>query len=309
MNEIRIADKISKTQFSLFMRQLHALALVQHGGSSENMNCSTMADILSLEPGRENTTEKMVRDSLGKLIEMGFPVQMEQGASRVCLERELTPEEMLEVLPYYLNVVTDTVGIRDCFKNYVENHGSRSLWIIARVYFAALEKKQVLLSYRSKKKSEPEEYTLNPYRWIYRDNAVYLVARNIARTGDNVSLFRLNRIRDLAVLDRDFDDEIPSSDELLKYSVGAFISSSRHNVRLLLKAEDRENIEEDFGHLDIKFGSQDGEGNIRAEFTACDLINVCKAVFSYSGSVRITGDSAAVSEMKRLLDENSVYYK
>lgn len=308
MKDINIADKVSKTQFSLFMRQLHILALVQHSSTSENMNCSTMSGLLSMEPGKDDVTEKMIRDSVTKLIEMGFPVQMEKGAPRVSLERELTDSEMLEILPYYLNIVSDTMGLRDCFKSYVGNHGSRSLWIIARIYFAACEKKQIKLWYRSKKKSGPEEYTLNPYRWIYRDNAVYLIARNVGRDGENISLFRLNRIRDLGVTESIFNDDIPSADELMQYSIGAFISSRLYKVKLRFRQEERDNIEEDFGHLDIKFSGADRDGCIDASFTACDLINLCESVFSYSGKVKIVEPREAVEQMKEMLKENLQVY-
>ncbi len=303
MKDVKITDKVSKTQFSLFMRQLHILALVQHSSLSENMNCSTMSGFLSSEPGKNDVTEKMIRDSVTKLIEMGFPVQMEKGAPRVALERELTTPEMLEILPYYLNIVSDTMGLRDCFKSYVENHGSRSLWIIARIYFAACEKKQVKLLYRSKNKIGPEEYTLNPYRWIYRDNAVYLIARNVGRDIENISLFRLNRIRDLRVTDSIFNDDIPPADELMQYSIGAFVSSRLYDIRLRFRPEEKESIEEDFGHLDVRY-SDDKDGCIIGSFSACDLINLCKAVFSYSGRVKILEPREAVQQMKEMLTEN-----
>lgn len=303
MNDIKIADKVSKTQFSLFMRQLHILALVQHSSSSENMNCTTMSGLLSREPGKDDVTEKMIRDSVAKLIEMGFPVQMEKGAPRVGLERELTDSEMLEILPYYLNVVSDTMGIRDCFKSYVGSHGSRSLWIIARIYFAACEKRQIKLTYRSKNKSGAEEYTLNPYRWIYRDNAVYLIARNVGRDGENISLFRLNRIRNLRVTEISFDDDIPPADELMRYSIGAFVSTTLYNVKLRFSPEEKESVEEDFGHLDVRY-SNDKDGYVIGTFKVCDLINLCKAVFSYSGKVKILEPREAVDQMRKLLENN-----
>lgn len=314
MNDIRIADKVSRTQFSLFMRQLHILALVQHGGSSEKLNCTTMADLLSYEPGKENLSPKMIRDSVPRLAEMGFPVQTEQGSPRIWLERELAPHEMLEVLPYYLNIVTDTVGIRDCFKSYVDTHKSRSLWIIARIYFASLEKKQIELMYRSKYKTEAKKYTLKPYRWIYRDNAVYLVARNISsnelgikKTDNEISLFRLNRISDLKVTEKTFEDEIPSTEELLRHSIGAFIGSEYHDVRLNFRPEEKENIEEDFGQLELEFSDTGSDGLMHVFFTVCDLVNLCKTVFGYCGRVKITGDAAAVSQMKEMLGGNSIY--
>ena len=307
MNDTRISEKVSKTSFSLFMRQLHILALVQHGTSGENMNCNTMVDMLMLEPGNENITPKMIRDSVPKLVEMGFPVKMEQGSPRLWLERELAPGEMLEVLPYYLNIVTDTVGIRDCFKSYVDTHGSRALWIIARIYFASLHKKRIELDYRSKNRVEPEVYHLNPYRWIYRDNAVYLVARNIMKSGDNISLFRLNRIKDLRVTGTGFDDEIPASADILRHSMGAFIGGDSYNVKLMFRAGEQENIEEDFGHLELEFGEAGEDGFMCVSFTVCDLVNLCKTVFAYAGSVKILEPREAVEAMKGLIAKNSIY--
>ncbi len=306
MNQGKIEKKVSGTEFSIFMRQLHILALVQHSTASEYMNYRSMADLLDLVPWDENIDSKKIGRCVEKLKEMGFPVHTGKGEQRVMLDRELGADEMLEILPYYLNVVTDTVGIRDCFKSYVENHGSRSLWIMARIYFASLEKKRIKLSYRSVNNNVPDTYILNPYRWIYRDNAVYLIAKNISR-GDNVSLFRLNRIRDVDITDDRFEDDIPSAYELLKHSMGSFINNRYYNVKLMFRFEDKERIEEDFGHLELMFADSHSDGYGEVTFTVCDLINVCKAVFSYCGRVEIIDPPEAVSEMKRMIEGNNIY--
>jgi len=306
MNDIKIVEKVSKTQFSIFMRQLHILALVQHSVESEKLNYRSIADLLSSISWDSDADDGKIKRSVNNLKSMGFPIHTAQGEDRIFLERELSDDEMLEILPYYLNVVSDTVGIRDCFKNYVANQKSRSLWIIARIYFASLHKKQIRLAYYSVNKGREEVYTLNPYRWVYRDNAVYLIARNILK-GDDISLYRLNRIKDLTVTDIGFDDEIPAADELMKHSMGAFINSRNFNVRLAFKTEYRERIEEEFGHLEIRYTEADEDGFMYADFTVCDIINVCKAVFGYCGKVKIIGDSDAVGEMKRMIEGNSVY--
>lgn len=305
MNEIKLEEKISSTGFSIFMRQLHVLALMQHSTSFENMNYRTMADLLSLVPWDEAVNEKMIARSVGKLKDMGFPVHTARGETRVVLERELADAEMLEILPYYLNLVSDTMGIRDCFKSYVQNHGSRSLWLIGRIYFASLQKRKTELTYRSLRNSEPEKYILNPYRWIYRDNAVYLIAK---KQGGDISLFRLNRIRDAVIRDEMFDDEIPASDELMKYSMGAFISDKRYNIKIRFKADLKERIEEDFGHLELTFDDGRNDGFVYAAFTACDLVTVCQTVFGYCGDVRIIEPEEAVDEMKRMLLKNMEVY-
>ena len=90
MNEIKLEQKVSNTEFSIFMRQLHVLALMQHSTASENMNYRTMADLLSLVPWDEDINEKKIARCVDKLKEMGFPVHTAQGETRVVLERELT---------------------------------------------------------------------------------------------------------------------------------------------------------------------------------------------------------------------------
>jgi predicted DNA-binding transcriptional regulator YafY len=305
LDDIKLEQKVSNTEFSIFMRQLHVLALMQHSTASENMNYRTMADLLSLVPWDEDVNEKKIARAVDKLKEMGFPVHTAKGETRVVLEKELSDNEMLEVLPYYLNLVSDTVGIRDCFKSYVQNHGSRSLWIIGRIYFASLQKKRIELTYRSLKSREPETYILNPYRWVYRDNAVYLIARN---TKKDISLFRLNRIRNVVIKDEIFDDIIPTAEDLLRFSMGAYISDICYNVVIRFKPEMKERIEEDFGHLDPIFIESEKSDYLDAGFTVCDLRTVCQAVFGYCGKVKIVAPVEAVEEMKRMLNSNIGVY-
>lgn len=305
MNELDIKQRVSNTEFIIFMRQLHVLALLQHSTAAENMNYRTMADLLDLVPWDEDVNEKKIARCVDKLREMGFPVHTAKGESRVVLERTLTEDEMLEVLPYYLNLVSDTIGINDCFKSYVQNHGSRSLWIIGRIYFASLQKKKIELTYRSIKNTRPEKYVLNPYMWVYRDNAVYLIAKDSIR---DVSLFRLNRIRDVVIIDEYFEDIIPAADELLRYSMGAYISDDCYDVKIRFSADLKERVEESFGHLDPLFIETLDSGCLEAVFTVCDLGNVCQAVFGYGGGVKIVEPKEAVDEMKRMLNENMAVY-
>jgi predicted DNA-binding transcriptional regulator YafY len=305
VKDIRLEQKVSNTEFGIFMRQLHVLALLQHSTSSENMNYRTMSDLLDLVPWERDVDNRKIARSVEKLKDMGFPVHTAKGETRVVLERELTENEMLEVLPYYLNLVSDTMGIRDCFKSYVQNHGSRSLWIIGSIYFASLQKKKIELTYRSLKKNEPEKYIINPYRWVYRDNAVYLIARNIKR---DISLFRLNRIRDAVIRDEVFDDIIPTADDILRYSMGAYISDTFYDVVIRFNPEMKERVEEVFGHLDPIFVESSGSEHLEAAFTVCDLGTVCQAVFGYCGKIKIVSPAEAVDEMKRMLMGNIEEY-
>ena len=301
----KLEQRVSNSEFSIFMRQLHVLALIQHSTSPENMNFRTLADLLDLESNEEPVNEKKIARSVEKLKEMGFPLHTAQGEARIVLDRMLSDEEMLDVLPYYLNLVSDRAGIRDCFKSYVKNHGSRSLWIIGRIYFASLQRKKIELTYRSLKKSEPEKYTLNPYRWIYRDNSVYLIARSVS---GGISLFRLNRIMDVVIKDETFNDIIPTADQLLRFSMGAYISDNYYDVVIRFMPDMKERIDEDFGHLDPLFVESVNADYLEAAFTVCDLGTVCQAVFGYCGDVKIIAPAEAVDEMAKMLKGNLAVY-
>lgn len=298
MDKKILKEPALKSNFDMFMRSLHVLALVQHSGENEKMNYRSMAGLLSLVPWDVQVDEKTVRRCVMNLKKMGFPLATSQGSDRVTIERELSDKEIMEALLYYVSIVSDTIGIRDCFINHIQNHKGRSLWLIARIYFACLEKRRVRLQYIPQRSHELEEYVVNPYRWIFRDNAVYLMAK---KTGRDLALFRLDRIRGVEICDETFDDEVPSSEELLRYSLGAYISGRRYEILLRFRSFERERIEEDFGRLDLEFSECGMEGFTEARFTVCDLLSVCRVVFSYGGSAVIVSPKEAVSEMRRLL--------
>ncbi|HON17203.1 MAG TPA: WYL domain-containing protein [Spirochaetota bacterium] len=292
---------IGRQNFNVFMRQLHIIALIQHTTSFENINCSKIADFFESENFSDFLTERQVYHAVEKLKRIGFPVNTNKGSNRIYLTRQLSYEEMLNMLPFYLQLVTDAAGLKDYFKRYINTHGNKSLWLLGRIYFASCEKRRIKIWYRSREKEEATSYTINPYRWLYRDNAIYLMAKNLIR--DNISLFKLDRIKDLELTEDFFEEEIPSTDELLSKSVGAFIGHSFHKVELSFAETYEELIFEHFGHMNPDFESLQN-GFMKASFEASDIINVCKIVFGFEGKVKITGDAVVVEEMKNLLRKN-----
>ncbi|HOQ13041.1 MAG TPA: WYL domain-containing protein [Spirochaetota bacterium] len=298
-------SRISKQNFNIFIHQLHIIALIQHSTLSENINCRKIADFFGSENFSDFLTERQVLHAVNRLKEMGFPVKTLKGSNRICLERELTDEEMLLILPFYLQLVTDTIGLKDYFKKYIETHRNKSIWLLGRIYFASHERRKIKIKYKSNEKEEPEDYIINPYGWVYRNDAIYLVAKNLKR--NNISLFKLDRIKDMEVMNDLFHEEIPSMAELFSKSVGAFIGESSHKVELTFSATDKELIFEHFGHIKPEFTSLNN-GCMQACFEASDIINVCKIVFGFEGRVKITGNSIVVEEIKKLLRQNLENY-
>ena len=288
--------KATETKFIIFRRSLHVLSLIQHY-DKESWNATTLSNLLAKIPGEEDMSEKKISKCVDTLCEMGFPIGGGQGERQLYLEKELSSGEMIDVLLYYMNASVEEMGIRDCFKSYVEANGQKSLWIIARIYFASLEKRKITLRYRSESSGDTKDYRLHPYCWVYRDSAVYLFAFNEER-GKKV-LFRLSRVSDLSVLADRFEEDVHSASETLRKSLGAFIGDRVYRITLSYPEKLHNRIIEEFGRLELSFS---GNGDSRTvTFEACDLLSVCKAVFPFGGDVVIVSPEEARKEMKGLL--------
>jgi predicted DNA-binding transcriptional regulator YafY len=69
---------------------------------------------------------------------------------------------------------------------------------------AVRENRQVKMSYYSPGRDEQREYVVEPYLLMQRDGAWYVAARDTARDS-RVPLFNLSRVRELALLDSEFE--------------------------------------------------------------------------------------------------------
>lgn len=292
------------TQFDVIRRALHILSLIQHS-SGERWNMTTLADALSRVSGEsEPLSNKQINSCITWLKEAGFPVVVQKGSTHIYLEKEIDPNLLLDILTLYFPLAIDPVGIHDCFRSYVDENPSRSLWLIARIYFASLEKRKIKITYTPDAGDE-KGYILSPLHWIYRDSSVYLAARN---GGGNVRLYKLNRIKSLSVSDEHFEETTLTVRELLAFSLGAFIGGPNYTILIEYSKETEQRISEDFGRLDLTWSASPREGFGRVSFVACDLLSVCRIVFGYAGKAVIVSPKEAKAEMKRLIDENAKWY-
>jgi len=293
---------VLKAKVEILRRALHILGLIQNGSDPCDWNRQSLADIFTSETGNmEDVTAKKVDSSLNLLDELGIPVNMEKGARRITLVQPLTEEQSMLAIRYYMHMVVEELGITDYLKKYVDRTGNRAVWIIARIYFAVVRKQKVNLTYDG----EDNCYTIHPYGWVYRGDAIYLVAK---RDKDgNIGLFRLERIRDLEVSDNTFPEDLPDISELFRHSLGAFIGTKVYNVVIRYDNEIGDRVREGFGHIELETVQKDGDSS-ESTMRISDLTSLCRIVFSYGGGVRIVSPPEAVDEMKKLLDGNASLY-
>jgi len=292
------------TQFVIIKRALHILSLVQHS-SGEKWNKTTLANALALISNGDDFSTKKVDPALSWLKASGFPLDITKGSTSICLDRPLTETEILKVLDLYLPLAIETVGVHDCFAPWVRENPSRSLWTIARIYFASHEKRKIILKYVPES-GEEKSYLLVPFYWIYRDSSVYLAAKN--QRGEK-RLYKLHRIKDVKMTDDHFSDDAPPADELMRFSMGAFINDTRYNVTLEFHSDVKQRIAEDFGRLECSYSAADIADHERVSFTVCDLLSVCRAVFGYEGKAVIISPEEARETMVEMLNVNREKYR
>ena len=305
-NEPPSISPAMKTRVDILRRACHVIALVQNGNDRFNWNRKTLSDSFAGESMPDNAesdvTPKQVGASIELLRTMGLPVPKGRGNNRINLTRELTFDEQMLILRFYMHQIVKEIGISDYLAKYIRNNKNRSLWMLARIYFASVDKSRVCLKYGPS--AEPQDYIVHPYDWVYRSDAIYLVA---LREKDGVTgLFRLDRIREIDVMDTHFDEEVPDVQELFRYSLGAFIGNKTYDVVIEYSEAVRERVEEDFGHIELVTSA--AGGLLRSSFKIADLAMLCRVVFPYCGAVHIVSPPEARDEMVKLLKGNMALY-
>lgn len=293
---------VLKAKVEILRRALHILGLIQNGSDPCDWNRQSLSELFSHETGNmEDVTAKKVDTSLSLLEGLGLPVDMEKGARRIMLEQPLTEEQAVLAIRYYMHMVVEELGITDYLKKYVARAGNRSLWIIARIHFAVVLKNRVSLLYDS----DDSRYMIHPYGWIYRGDAIYLVA--LREKDGQTGLFRLDRIRDLDVGGDHFTEDVPATAGLFRHSLGAFIGTKTYDVVIRYDSSLMDRVREGFGHMEMNTVQRKGT-MVESTMHISDLASLCRIVFAYGGGVCIVAPPEAVQEMKRLLEGNAALY-
>jgi len=296
-----------ETRLGVIKRCLHVLALLQNPSDTVQWNAGNLADLLSMDEPRDPITDKAVRDYIQKYLvnEFGIEVATEKGKRHTGLRIPLDEEVQLRMAAVYSGFVTTDTGRDIILRKLIARHPEDGLWMLARVYFAALLKKKIEFDYIPATASEPRRYRVHPYHLVFRNNNLYLACRSLSH--NVTALFIFNRINALAVLDDGFTEDAPPVEEVFRDSLGSFIGP-KYAVVLRFHEKLLGMMEENLSILDPDI-RPDGEHHYRASFTVSDDRFLCKQLFLYGRNVEILEPPELRKTMIHMLKESSSVYR
>jgi predicted DNA-binding transcriptional regulator YafY len=97
-------------------------------------------------------------------------------------------------------------------------HGAGEREIIARLIEATLARRRASMRYHSFSSDRTKEYIVEPYRLVYADGGLYLIALVPAYKG--LRTFAIERIESLSLLEETFEPQEALADEVFQHSLG-----------------------------------------------------------------------------------------
>lgn len=216
-------------KINVLKRYLHILALLQSPpGTNETWNAARLAQLLSLEEDEKDISDSHVRKYIKDHIEneLGISVDRTQGGLITALAEDLDPDMQLEIARVYSDFVVKDSTRDMILQKFIAANPDRALWTLARIYFAALEKRMIQCSYKTNEGQLLTGWKLCPCYFIFRNNNLYLIVYDV----DMKKYLPLvaERIQNIVVCDKkhDISWEVPDVDELFATSLSAFIDNT-----------------------------------------------------------------------------------
>ena len=166
-------------------------------------------------------------------------------------------------------------------------------------------KRCIRIEYRPLNSDETREYVLCPFRVIFSKKSFYLVCRNEER-GATV-LFALQRVRGVTLLESTFDYPVPDLNELFAFSYSPYISEKPLQFKISFTKDAELYLKETIQPLSPKYTTDAGKRF--AEFTVCDMEEICKDLFYFGPNVEILAPSQAREHMKKMLSDTLSQYR
>ncbi len=275
-----------ETQLNVLRRYLHVLSLLQNKDDKPPWNASKLADLLSREKTGEALTNKTIRDYIRKNLEeeLGISIKKKKGGRRTELVDKISPDLLKRIASIYSSfVISDTT--RDIIlERLIIKHPNDCLWMLARIHFSIVIKKKIRFEYMPNTERKAKKYTVHPYHLVFRNNNLYLVAKNEAN--GILSLFILNKIDKLIVANDSYTENIPELNDIFADTLGSFIGK-RYNIRIRFTRKVLPMIDQVISILEPKITEIVKDELYEASFSTTDDLYICKQLFLYGKDVEI----------------------
>jgi hypothetical protein len=299
-------------QLNVLKRYLHVLALIQNKDDTDNWNSRTLADMLYDDEPSTMISERMVSSYIDTFLkkDLGIDVKSIKGGRRLGLNQDIDKDLLPSLISVYSHFISSDVTRDNIIKRHIKSHGKQALWILARIYFASIQRHPISFDYESRSEKKIKSYTVNPYHLVYNGNNLYLACKNI-EIGKDV-LFIISKIKasSLKVSTSVYDEEaIPSIDKLFSKSLGAYIGQ-KQKVVLRYTKNIETYINDIIDSVDPKITdiSSSSKFNFEASFEVTDNLFLCKQIFTCGTEAEIVSPPSLRKMMGKMLRESLGVY-
>ena len=294
------------TEYGVIKRYLHVLALLQNNKDPQNWNGTTLADLLSKDETEGPLTDKTVREYISEYLEkdLGIEIDRIKGRRHTELAADLEGEFLVKLASIYASFVIHDSSRDIVIKNFIRKHPLDGLWMMARIYFASLERKRIRFNYTTNSNYKITNALFHPYHLVLRNNNLYLYGK--IHGEPSPWLLILNRLTDLKVTEELFDEEPPSIDEVFRDTLGSFIGKKYH-VRLRIGDSIIQQVEQFLSILEPKIERVD-PATWEARFTMTDDTYLCKQLLLYGKNAEILEPPDLREKMIAMLRESMAVY-
>lgn len=297
-------------------RCLHILSLTQHiPGNNESWNSASLSRLLSLDEKKDSgVDDSSVTKYINHQIKNGFGIDIatttvDRKSARVVSE-DIDIDTQLNFARVYSAFVIEDTSRNIALKKFIKAMPDRALWIIARVYFAVLEKRFIQIDYTGASGKERQNWKLFPFYFFFSEFNLYLTAYDPV---ENVRFtLRAERISNLIVTDESFkkDQIISPVNKLYRYSLSAYLSiEGPVKMKIWYKKTAAANIEDMISPLNPIITPLENGDQFEAEFIIDDYRFLCKQLFMYGKNVEILSPPEVRQTMVNMLKESLEVYE
>ncbi len=297
-----------ETQLNVLRRYLHVLSLLQNK-DDKSWNATKLADLLSREESGDPLTNKTIRDYIHKNLEeeLGISIKKKKGGRRTELVDNISPDLLKRIASIYSSFVISDTTKDIVLERLIIKHPNDCLWILSRIHFAIVERNKIRFEYMPNTVRKAKKYTVHPYHLVFRNNNLYLVAKNEAN--GILSLFILNKIDKLTVSNDFYTENIPELNDIFADTLGSFIGK-RYNIRIRFTRKVLPMIDQVISILEPKITEIEKDELYEACFSTTDDLYICKQLFLYGKDVEILEPPEMREIMINMLRQSmSVYEK
>ncbi len=288
---------------------LHALSLLYNNNQDEKWNFNNLTKMIEIEDPeiKQNKIGKYLKINIKNDYDIDYVT--EKGSNHGELETDIDEKQLKELLNMYSTFVVNDIEKNLILDRLIKFNPYDSLWILARLHFAILNKQVIKFDYVKNDTLDAKHYKILPYYMVIKNNNLYLIGKDLNEEIEKTYI--LHRLKNLKVTEKVIENvQIPPVDEYYKNVLGSYFDEKEFKVTLKFKISFQEKLEEIIDILEKEKPKIFDKNYKTVVVSIADIKYLCAKLFLYEDMVEIIEPKEARDVMIQLIKKSySIYLK